>query len=95
MNACLFWLIADTAFELGQKYPDLAVKCIPGWFSQLPLLDQTNNYFMHGCYHPFDLLAGAAGAAAAYFILSITKKTRLNNESQPINLQDQQEEGLV
>ncbi len=95
LNACLFWLAADTAFELGQKFPDQAVKLVPGWFSQVPILDQTSNYFMNGSYHPLDVLAGVAGAGAAYFILSITKQSHPSKQSQPINLHDQQEEGIA
>ena len=93
LGACLFWLTADLAFELGQKFPEQAINLVPGWFSHIPLLNQTANYFSHGSYHPLDVLATVLGALAAYGVLSITEKFQFSPNFKTINPKQNQQEG--
>ncbi|HEY5622817.1 MAG TPA: hypothetical protein VIV14_03575 [Gammaproteobacteria bacterium] len=68
--ACVTWFGIDTAFEVGQ-HPQIAeplVRMIPGWFEYLPILAQTDTYFLSGTFDDRDLISIAAGAATAYFV---------------------------
>ena len=74
---CLSWFLADCAFELGQKFHTFPVKVIPHWFTNIPFLENTENYFIHGTFDLIDLIAIALGSIAAYFILLATNKRRI------------------
>jgi len=69
---CLSWFLVDCAFELGQKFDDLASKIIPDWFAGIPFLENTENYFLQGTFDFLDLAAIALGTVIAYFALLIT-----------------------
>ena len=73
---CLSWFLVDCAFELGQKYSDLAVKIIPNWVAEIPILENTETYFLHGTFDVIDLAAIAFGSSMAYFVILTTKKGR-------------------
>lgn len=66
---CLAWFLIDCAFEFGQKYYSLLQKMIPDWFIGIPFLENTENYFVHGTFDYFDLLAITIGSLIAYFVL--------------------------
>jgi len=70
------WLSLDFLFELFQKYNALPLKIIPTWFKGIPFLENTTNYFSHGTFDIFDVIAIVFGAAIAYFILLTTNKRR-------------------
>lgn len=72
LTVCLSWLIVDWTFELGQKYSDLAVELIPGWFAGIPILEATSGYFRVGTFDVLDMAAVLLGAGAAYFVLMKT-----------------------
>ena len=74
LGICLFWLLLEVSFELGQHYQALAVKLVPDWFEGVFLLDNTRNYFAHGTYSHLDLMAFVTGALMAYIILIYTNK---------------------
>ena len=69
---CLSWFIVDCTFELGQKFKSSAVRIIPDWFAGIPYLENTSNYFFHGTFDYFDLVAIIIGAVLAYITLSHT-----------------------
>ena len=71
---CLCWFTVDCVFELGQKFNSLSLKTIPGWFSGIPILENTRNYFIHGTFDFNDLVAISVGTIAAYFVLLSTAK---------------------
>ena len=71
---CLCWFTIDCVFELGQKFNSLSLKTIPGWFSSIPVLENTRNYFIHGTFDFNDLVAISVGTIAAYFVLLSTAK---------------------
>ncbi|WP_041280625.1 hypothetical protein [Desulfosudis oleivorans] len=76
LPVCLFWLIVDAGFELGQKYSTNIAKAIPGWFDDIYLLENTKNYFVFGTYSSLDLVAILLGGIAAYGILIYTEIKR-------------------
>lgn len=69
---CLSWFLADCVFELGQKFSNLALKIIPDWFTGIPFLENTENYFLQGTFDVIDLAAIAFGAIISYPILLTT-----------------------
>ena len=71
---CGGWFLIDSGFELGQKYKDQASRWIFDFFDRLPFLEGTRNYFLHGTFDIFDILAYAAGAATAFLILMATSR---------------------
>jgi len=73
---CLSWFLVNCAFELGQKFDDLASKIIPDWFAGIPFLENTKNYFLKGTFDFIDLAAIAFGATMAYFVLLTTNKRK-------------------
>jgi len=75
---CLCWLLVDSAFELGQKFTALSSKMIPDWFAGLPLLENTEGFFLQGTFDFLDLAAIALGSIIAYFVLVATNKRRVN-----------------
>lgn len=69
---CGFWLGIETFFELGQ-HPVLTpaiTSALPTWFEQLPILDHTTSYFLHGTFDPWDVVTMVLGTLAAYFTLT-------------------------
>jgi len=76
MICCVSWFILDAAFELGQRFHAWPLRIIPGWFSGIPLLENTRNYFAYGTFDPFDLAAVAMGTLMAFWVLSITIERR-------------------
>ena len=76
---CLSWFLVDCAFELGQKFNNLALKIIPDWFAGIPFLENTENYFLQGTFDFIDLAAIALGTIIAYFVLSATSKRRVTS----------------
>lgn len=68
----LSWLLANCAFELGQKF----VRISPNVFRGVPILENIGNFFVNGTFDPLDLVAATAGATAAYLFLLATMKRR-------------------
>ena len=73
---CLCWFLVDCAFEFGQKFITCSLKMIPDWFAGIPLLGNTESYFLHGTFDFTDLAAIALGTIIAYFVLLTTNKRR-------------------
>ncbi len=92
MVACLSWLVIDLAFELGQKFPEQAAALVPGWFSAIPIFNQTTRYFYSGSYHPLDMAATVLGAMAAYGVLVLTEQSRKDISLKSTNLTQKKEE---
>jgi len=44
---CLSWFLVDCAFEVGQKFDAWSSRIIPDWFAGIPLLENTENYFIN------------------------------------------------
>ena len=73
---CLCWFSIDCVFELGQKFSSLTLKIIPSWFSSIPFLENTHNYFSYGTFDFNDLFAITIGTLTAYFVLLSTIKNK-------------------
>lgn len=71
---CLAWFTLDSLFEVAQL--DLPAHWIaqhlPGWFSTIPILDNTASYFLSGTFDMLDLLSIAAGSISAYITIHIS-----------------------
>jgi len=74
---CMGWFLVDSAFELGQEYYSWALEIIPDWFAEIPFLENTKSYFVHGTFDYYDLAAITIGAVIAYFTLLATIKRRV------------------
>jgi len=80
-SACLTWFGVDTACEVGQ-HPQISerlVQFIPGWFERLPILKQTDVYFLSGTFDVGDLISIALGAAAAYLVTVCTTSRHIHH----------------
>ncbi len=73
---CAFWFLTDFIFEFGQKYKVLSLTMVPDWFSRIPFLENTKNYFLSGTFDFIDLAAIALGTISAYFVFCATMKRR-------------------
>jgi len=73
---CLCWFLVDCAFELGQRFSSWSLKMIPDWFAGIPLLENTEGFFLQGTFDFIDLAAVALGTLIAYFVLRTTSKRR-------------------
>ena len=73
---CLFWVIINGGFELGQKYSDYAAALVPAWFDRVYILENTKNYFMHGTYCHLDIAAIIIGGISGYAFLRYTNHRR-------------------
>ncbi|KPJ75363.1 MAG: hypothetical protein AMJ54_15230 [Deltaproteobacteria bacterium SG8_13] len=69
---CLAWLLVDSAFELSQKYKSLA-HIVPDWFAGIPLLENSENYILHGTFDYFDMAGIVLGASVAFIVLVKTE----------------------
>lgn len=62
------WFLLDLFFEAGQ-HPAIASQLannVPGWFLQVPILENTSAYFRRGAFDPIDMVAITLGSIAAY-----------------------------
>lgn len=73
---CLSWFVIDSAFELGQKFTAWPSKILPDWFTGIPFLENTGNYFSQGTFDFIDLAAIAFGTMIASLVLVATDKRR-------------------
>jgi len=69
---CLFWLIVDVLFEVGQVAGNPVVGNHSGAFNTTFGSEVVGNFFRFGTFDPLDLLAMALGAVAAWIIWRIT-----------------------
>jgi hypothetical protein len=75
LGATLFWLITDSAFEIGQHaaIAPLIASAVPAWFSSIPIIENTRAYFLNSTFDPIDIAAIIIGAIAAAATLQLTK----------------------
>ena len=75
---CAAWFLIESAFEIGQRAdvsPWLTAR-LPAWFSHVWLLSNSTTYFSRGTFDARDIIAAAAGAATACFIICHTQPQR-------------------
>ncbi len=70
------WVTVECLFEIGQISPlDAHVAAVlPAWFDDVPVLEASADYFIHGTCDPFDLLSIGLGATAAYWIVRVIER---------------------
>ncbi len=73
---CLSWFLIDAVFELGQKFSTIFIKFIPDWFTSIPFLENTGDYFVRGTFSFGDMAAIIIGTISAYFLLIITSERK-------------------
>jgi hypothetical protein len=73
---CLGWFFLESFFELGQYFKEAYLIIIPSWFENVPVLDQTKNFFLNGTFDLLDIVSFFAAAAAAFCVLLITSQRR-------------------
>ena len=79
---CLAWFALDSLFEVAQLDSSARwiTQHIPAWFSGVPFLENTANYFMFGTFDVLDLLSIAAGTIAAYITIRTAPERKLGYE---------------
>jgi hypothetical protein len=68
LPSCAAWWAIDSLFEIGQHAaisPHIAA-AVPRWFDGIPFLENAAPYFLRGTFDPWDLVAIAFGALAAF-----------------------------
>lgn len=70
---CVAWFCLDSLFEIAQldQIAHWVATHTPAWFTGVPFLENTANYFLMGTFDVSDLLSIAAGTIAAYLTVSI------------------------
>ena len=73
---CFFWLFIDGAFEIGQhpSVSEIIIPMIPSLFFDMPVLDNTANYFAQGQFDPIDLMSILLGAVCAYVLIQVMSR---------------------
>ncbi len=73
---CLAWFAIDSLFEVAQLNPiaQWIGSHTPIWFSGIPFLDNTADYFLSGTFDMLDLLSIATGALVAYLTIVISTR---------------------
>lgn len=66
----LAWLLINLSFELVQSadYGSWLLQYIPGWFSVIPILENTSSYLHYGTYDPKDMVSIVVGTLSAFMI---------------------------
>jgi len=57
---------------VGQKFNTWSSGITPDWFTGIPFLENTKDYFLQGTFDFIDLAAIAFGTLIAYFALLVT-----------------------
>lgn len=78
---CLIFLCMNVVFEIGQKYGSYMGEYIPNWFNRLFVIENTENYFIHGTFAIADLVAIFLGSTFAFLVAELTlRKEERTNE---------------
>ncbi|MCX5810019.1 MAG: hypothetical protein NTX36_11730 [Proteobacteria bacterium] len=73
---CLIFFLLNILFEIGQKYKIIFIKLIPQWFSSIPILENTRDFFLKGTFAVEDVIGITLGSLSAFAcaeIISIKK----------------------
>ena len=76
---CAAWFVVDSLFELGQiaVVAKEIANYVPEWFREIPFLENTTDYFLHGTFDVIDLYSIAFGSVAA-FLTYLSNALRLH-----------------
>ena len=75
IQICVFWFLVDSFFEIGQigLLAELIANHVPAWFSGVPILNNTADYFLTGTFDVLDLASIAMGAITAYLTIMFVR----------------------
>lgn len=73
---CLGWFSVDSLFEIAQLdfIAQRIAGWVPGWFANIPFLENTASYFINSTFDVLDLLSIGLGTLAAYATIQIILK---------------------
>ena len=77
---CLFWLVIDIIFEIGQFFDQQIAEFMAKLFSHNSAANILANYFTKGTYDHLDILAICLGITAAYTIGEFTANLTPNKK---------------
>jgi hypothetical protein len=63
---CFIFFSINILFELGQFSKNLSTRIVPGWFTRIPVLENTQDYFLKGTFSVLDLWAICLAIVVAY-----------------------------
>jgi hypothetical protein len=78
---CLFWLLVNLLFEIGQAFGQQISQFVPGIPAHSRLSELLANYFLRGIYDPLDLVAICLGTASAFIISELITRGGKQNET--------------
>ena len=84
IGVCIGWLVVDSLLEILQqdRIAIEAVKLIPSWFYDWPVLDALGTYLLAGRFDPLDLASIFAATVAAYLLIIISTRGDLRHAEQ-------------
>ena len=78
---CLFWLVVDVLFEIGQAFAHQISQFLPRILAHTKFPELLVNYFLRGTYDRLDLLAICLGTASAFIISELMTRGGIQNET--------------
>ena len=73
ISVCVAWFGIDAAMELAQKYGSYLATYLPQWFEKFPVVENSQNYLVHGTFDSHDVWAIGCGALTALLVGQLTK----------------------
>lgn len=85
LPVCLAWFTLDSLLEAAQAQPlaQWIAAHSPDWFNNIPILDNTRDYFLSGTFDSFDLLSIALGTIAAYLTVRLSRQGAGPSDAKP------------
>jgi hypothetical protein len=77
---CVFWLMINFAFEIGQKYKVLSQRLVPTSFESIPVFKNTGDFFSSGTFDINDIGSAFVAAVISFYLLQITSERRKDVE---------------
>jgi len=76
LPVCIGWFALDSLFEIAQLdfIAQRIASWVPGWFANVPFLENTASYFVNSIFDVLDLLSIGLGTLAAYVTIQIILK---------------------
>ena len=78
---CLFWLVVDLLFEVGQYFGQQISQFLPRFLAHTKFSELLANYFLRGTYDHLDVVAICLGTASAFIISELITRGGTQNET--------------
>lgn len=84
---CIFWFALDSVFEIAQleSVAHIIASHTPNWFTGIPFLENTADYFLAGTFDALDLVSIGIGSMGAYYTVAIIQNYFTVNEQEEEN----------